>query len=198
MDNAVTEYRIALLLDPSYVPAHIGLGMVLEKLHKHDAAFEEIRAALRLDPQSADAHLGLGHSLEKKGKLQDALEEYSAALPMEDARAKYEKLSVKLGIKKQSQPLATQKSPDDPSLAPETDTGEKPSQAAGLQSSANEIGPLSRVKKDRKYSNIDRTGKMIIAPESLSAGPFSEGLACVEVGGKREVIERGGIKIIQA
>lgn len=111
MDNAITEYRIALLLDPSYVPAHLGLGLVLEKLHKHDAAIEEFRTALRLDPQSTDAHLGLGHSLEKKGKLHDALQEYSAALPVEEARTKYEKLSAKLGIKKDE---------------PQTNLGEKP------------------------------------------------------------------------
>jgi Tfp pilus assembly protein PilF len=111
MDNAITEYRIALLLDPSYVPAHLGLGLVFEKLHKHDAAIEEFRTALRLDPQSADAHLGLGHSLEKKRKLHDALQEYRAALPMEEARTKYEKLSAKLGIKKDE---------------PQTNLGEKP------------------------------------------------------------------------
>ena len=119
MDNAITEFRIALLLDPSYVLAHVGLGLVLEKLHKHDAAIEEFRTALRLDPQSADAHLGLGHSLEKKGKLHDALQEYSAALPMEEARTKYEKLSAKLGIQREpSQPLGTEKSPDDHPAAP--------------------------------------------------------------------------------
>ena len=118
MDNAAAELRIALLLDPDYVPAHVWLGVVLEKLHKHDAAIEEFRAALRLDPQFADAHLGLGHSLEKKGNLQGALQEYSAALPMEEARTKYEKLSAKLGIKKeQSQPLETEKNGEDHPLA---------------------------------------------------------------------------------
>lgn len=101
MDNAITEYRIALLMDPDYVPAHIGLGVVLEKLHKHDAAIVEFRAALRLDPQSADAHLGLGHSLEKKGSLKEALQEYRGALPLEEGRVKYEKLSAKLGTKKE-------------------------------------------------------------------------------------------------
>jgi tetratricopeptide (TPR) repeat protein len=101
MDDAAAEYRIALLLDPDYVPAHVGLGVVLAKFHKADAAIEEFRAALRVDPQSAQAHLGLGKSLEKKGKLKDALQEYSGAVSLEEGRAKYEKLSAKLGVKKE-------------------------------------------------------------------------------------------------
>jgi len=101
MDDGAAEYRIALLLDPDYVPAHVGLGMVLAKFHKTDEAMEEFRAALRLDPQSAEAHLGLGKSLEKKGKLQDALQEYAGAISSDEGKAKYEKLSAKLGIKKE-------------------------------------------------------------------------------------------------
>ena len=109
MDNAITEYRIALLMDPNNVPAHVGLGVVLEKLHKHDAAIEELRAALRLDPQSADGHFGLGHSLEKKGNLKEALQEYGLALSLEEGRTRYEKLSTKLGMKKeQSKPAETE------------------------------------------------------------------------------------------
>src|SRR6267143_334054 len=102
MDDAAAEYRIALLVDPGYVPAHVGLGVVLAKFHKGDAAMEEFRAALRVDPQSAEAHLGLGKFLEKKGNLKDALKEYSGALSLPEGSAKYEKLSAKLGIKKDS------------------------------------------------------------------------------------------------
>lgn len=120
MDDAAAEYRIAILLDPDYVSAHVGLGVVLAKFHKADAAIEEFRAALRLDPQSAEAHLGLGKSLEKKGNLKDALQEYSSALSLEEGRAKYEKLSAKLGIKKES---------DAPPLPP-TAAEKKPGQAA--------------------------------------------------------------------
>jgi tetratricopeptide (TPR) repeat protein len=110
MDDAAAEYRIALLLDPDYLPAHVGLGVVLAKFHKADAAIEEFRAGLRLDPQSPEAHLGLGKALEKKGNLKDALQEYGSALSLEEGRAKYEKLSARLGIKKeQSQPLETEK-----------------------------------------------------------------------------------------
>jgi len=109
MDDAAAEYRIALLLDPDYIPAHVGLGVVLAKFHKAGAAIEEFRAALRIDPQSAEAHLGLGKSLEKKGNLKDALQEYSGALSLEEGRAKYEKLSAKLGIKKEElQQLGTE------------------------------------------------------------------------------------------
>jgi tetratricopeptide (TPR) repeat protein len=106
MDDGAAEYRIALLLDPNFVPAHVGLGVVLAKFHKTDAAMEEFRAALHLDPQSAEAHLGLGKSLEKKGNLEEAVEEYASALSLDEGKTKHEKLSAKLGMKKeQAQPL---------------------------------------------------------------------------------------------
>lgn len=118
MDDAAAEYRIALVLDPDYVPAHVGLGVVLAKFHKTDAAIEEFGAAIRLNPQSAEAHLGLGKSLEKKGKIKDALQEYSSAISLQEGRAKYEKLSVKLGIKKEeSQQLGTEKNDEGHTLA---------------------------------------------------------------------------------
>jgi tetratricopeptide (TPR) repeat protein len=137
MDDAAAEYRIALLLDPDYVPAHVGLGVVLAKFHKADPAIEEFRAALRLDPQSAEAHLGLGKSLEKKGNLKDALHEYGSALSLEEGKAKYEKLSARLGIKKeQSQQLGTEKNAEDYPLAP---------QPLAVPASASEPAPESNM-----------------------------------------------------
>jgi tetratricopeptide (TPR) repeat protein len=121
MDDGAAEFRIALVLDPDYVPAHVGLGLVLAKFHKTDAAIEEFRAALRLDPYSAEAHLGLGKSLEQKGHLKDALQEYSGALSLEEGHAKYEKLSAKLGIRNESAA----------SPLPLTTTTEKPGQSSG-------------------------------------------------------------------
>jgi tetratricopeptide (TPR) repeat protein len=174
MDNAAVEFRIALLLDPGYVPAHVWLGVVLAKLHKTDAAIEEFRAALHLDPQSAEAHLGLGMCLEKKGSLKDALQEYGGALSSEEGRAKYEKLSAKLGIRNESAA----------SPLPLTTTTEKPGQSSGPQSAGNAAGPRLRVKKDRKFGYLDNTGQLAIPLQYDSAGKFSEGLAPVTVGAK--------------
>jgi len=147
MDNAVAELRIALLLDPDYFPAHLGLGVILSKLHKTDAAIEEFRAALRLDPHSAEAHLGLGKSLEKKGKLEDALQEYAGALSLPEGRTKYEKLFAKLGIKKQQPPeLGAENNAEDhpPDHQPLYAPAKASDSAPESKMLANEQEPVSR------------------------------------------------------
>lgn len=101
VNKRIAEYRIALLFDPRYIPAHVGLGNDLTSLRRADEGIEEFRTALQLDPQSAEAHLGLGRALEKKGQLKEALEEYRGAVSLEEGRARYEKLAAKLGVKKE-------------------------------------------------------------------------------------------------
>jgi len=145
MDDAAAEYRIAILLDPDYVSAHVGLGIVLAKFHKTDEAIDEFRAAVRLDPHHAEAHLGLGKLLEKKGKLQDALQEYAGALSLKEGKAKYEKLSSKLGMKKEpSQLLVSGKNSAAPASAgqPASAAARAPEPASEPDTPASEQAPV--------------------------------------------------------
>ena len=51
---------------------------------------------------------------------------------------------------------------------------------------------LFPVKQNGKYGYMDRTGKIVMNPQFGEAGYFSEGLACVSIGGKLSYIHKTG------
>ena len=59
LDEAATEYRQALRLDPSYANAHNNLGNVLLVQKKYDEAIAEFAEVVRLQPGSAAAKQNL-------------------------------------------------------------------------------------------------------------------------------------------
>jgi hypothetical protein len=68
--------------------------------------------------ESAENHLDRANEFEKKENLKDAMQEYAGALSLEEGKARYEKVSAKLGLKKeQSQTHETEKNADDHPVA---------------------------------------------------------------------------------
>jgi tetratricopeptide (TPR) repeat protein len=55
-DEAITEYKAAIALDPKDAHPHNGLGMVLPALGRRDEAITEYKAAIALDPKDASPH----------------------------------------------------------------------------------------------------------------------------------------------
>ena len=56
---------------------------------------------------------------------------------------------------------------------------------------------LFTVRQEGKWGYIDRTGKLVIAPQYDEAWEFSEGLAYVRVGKQRFIIDRAGKTVIE-
>ena len=67
---------------------------------------------------------------------------------------------------------------------------------ASPQSPTNDPGRLFPVVKDGKWGYIDKTGKMVIAPQFDATDGFSEGLANVRVGQKWGYIDKTGQMVI--
>ena len=81
-DEAVAELRIALALDPAFVPAWISLGSVAEDLGREDEARAAYAAVLRLAPGNGRARARLAAFEVQAGRAGEAAGALKAALPL--------------------------------------------------------------------------------------------------------------------
>jgi tetratricopeptide (TPR) repeat protein len=72
--EAVDNYRRVIELVPSWLEAHINLGVVLYQLGQVEDAQSAFDAAVRLDPESGIARYNLGCVLEERGDIVRAIE----------------------------------------------------------------------------------------------------------------------------
>ncbi len=82
LDEAVSEYRDFLKLNPDSAEAHNSLGNVYNKQGRLDEALREYRTALKLHPDSAEVHNNLGKIYGRQGHLDKALKEFQAAVKL--------------------------------------------------------------------------------------------------------------------
>lgn len=80
LDEAISEYRRAIQLDPKLPNAHGNLGIALYGQGKLDEAISEYRLAIQHDPKFANAHDNLGDALHGQGKVDEAISEYRLAI----------------------------------------------------------------------------------------------------------------------
>jgi tetratricopeptide (TPR) repeat protein len=73
--EAETNLREAIRLDPQLAPAHYHLGNVLQQQGLLDAAVQEQLAAVRLDDKFAEPHVALAHLYKQQGRTADAQKE---------------------------------------------------------------------------------------------------------------------------
>src|SRR5437660_11892998 len=80
LDDAISEFREAISINPRYARAHYYLGAALFEMdNRVEEALAEFREALRLDPQNAEAHNTLGLALLEGGDADEAMREYREA-----------------------------------------------------------------------------------------------------------------------
>jgi tetratricopeptide (TPR) repeat protein len=96
-EEAITELRAAITLEPRFARAHAGLGLALRgqrNLTESTAAYQD---AIRLDPDLIDAHNGLAVALANQGKLNDAVVEFREIIRIDpDSAIGYYNLSYAL------------------------------------------------------------------------------------------------------
>jgi len=73
LDEAKTNFALAIELDPLYVPAHVGLGSVAAHFKDYEAAAAHHLHAITIDPSFPLAHWGAGRSLWNIGKSDEAV-----------------------------------------------------------------------------------------------------------------------------
>ena len=70
----------ALVINPSYAPAHFNLGIALQKLNQQDQAVVSFDQALVLNPSYAEAHFKRGVALLELKRLDEAITSFNQAI----------------------------------------------------------------------------------------------------------------------
>jgi tetratricopeptide (TPR) repeat protein len=82
-DDAVAAYRNAVAATPNDAPAHLGLGLALEKKRQWQAALEAFQKASSLDARLAEPHRGQGSMLLRLEKPAEAEAEFRKAVEID-------------------------------------------------------------------------------------------------------------------
>jgi tetratricopeptide (TPR) repeat protein len=100
-DDAIVQYREALLLKSDMFEAHNNLGYALSRTGKLDDSIAEYEKALDIEQKNAGVHYNLARALAERGKIDAAVEQYNAALNLKpdyaQAHASLAKLLVVRG-----------------------------------------------------------------------------------------------------
>lgn len=90
-DEAISEYRSDVLLEPNNAEAHQWLGVKLLDKGNRNEAIQELRIAVRLAPDRADFHSVLGEAL-RSVDLDTAIQEFRTAIRLNPNEAQFHKL----------------------------------------------------------------------------------------------------------
>jgi tetratricopeptide (TPR) repeat protein len=85
---ALEAYRQALVLQPQYVDALTGMGVVHAMLGQYDDALRVLKAAASIDPASVTAQNNLGYIYWLLNEREEALQAYRAALKLDPMNAR--------------------------------------------------------------------------------------------------------------
>lgn len=85
--QAQAQFGLALKLDPSYAPAHAGLGILYDLMRDSARAQRHHKRAVELAPGVAAFHNNLGFSLYLTGDTDGAIRELETALALDPALA---------------------------------------------------------------------------------------------------------------
>jgi len=80
LDEAISEYKKALDINPDYAMAHSNLGAAYNSKNMLNDAISECKKAIAINPNFAMAHYNLGTAYYKKGMLDEAISDYKKAL----------------------------------------------------------------------------------------------------------------------
>jgi tetratricopeptide (TPR) repeat protein len=83
LDEAMSEYGLAIQLDPKLAITHYQLAMCWHAKGRLDEAMTGYRQAIQLDPKGASAHYLLGASCYQRGELVEAMDECLKAVELD-------------------------------------------------------------------------------------------------------------------
>lgn len=98
--DAAAEFRRALELNPTFVSAHVDLGVLLAMRREWNEAYEHLRQAAQLEPDNPFARQNLAGVLEAQGRLEEARTHFEAA-----ARLKPNWSKPRMGLERVEQAL---------------------------------------------------------------------------------------------
>jgi DNA-binding winged helix-turn-helix (wHTH) protein/TolB-like protein/Flp pilus assembly protein TadD len=83
-DEAISEGKQALELDPVSLVINMDLGDIFIYARQYDKAVEQLQKTVEMDPNWYSAHLGLGLAYESKDSFPEAIAEYQKATQLND------------------------------------------------------------------------------------------------------------------
>jgi tetratricopeptide (TPR) repeat protein len=86
-EDALTDFRAVMELDPRFAEHHFNIGNVLRKLGRHEEALESYRRALPLTPPMPEVHYNIADTLLELGDDEGALADVTAGLGLAPANA---------------------------------------------------------------------------------------------------------------
>ncbi len=91
LDDAIENYRKAILIKPDLVGAYVNLGLACETQGKLEMAIVNFRKAVSMSPDNADIYFNLANVLKKQGKLEEAINFFRKTLAInpDDVEAIY-------------------------------------------------------------------------------------------------------------
>jgi len=95
LEEAAAHYKAALEVKPN-AETYNGLGFVLSRQGRIDAAIAQFREAIRANPKYTAAYNNLAENLVKLGKLEEALSYYGTSLTQEPSAVVHNTLGVVL------------------------------------------------------------------------------------------------------
>jgi tetratricopeptide (TPR) repeat protein len=87
-DAAIGHFSRAVLLQPDFVEAHLGLGRTLIKVGKSEQAVPQLKEAIRLDPENKVSHVLLANAYKALGDQPSSQGEFEAYRKLSQAEAK--------------------------------------------------------------------------------------------------------------
>ncbi|MEW6096512.1 MAG: DUF2723 domain-containing protein [bacterium] len=85
-NQAIAEYKKALLADPKRLISYYDIGMIYNDLGKEQEAISEFNKIIALAPQDAKGYYGLGLVYQKVGEVDKAISEYEKAAELDPER----------------------------------------------------------------------------------------------------------------
>jgi tetratricopeptide (TPR) repeat protein len=82
-DEAITQLRRSIEIEPDFQFGHYNLGVALLQKNEIDEAILHLQTALKLDPDYPKAYYTLGNALSKKGEMNEAAVAYQRTLQLQ-------------------------------------------------------------------------------------------------------------------
>jgi Flp pilus assembly protein TadD len=82
-DQAISQFRHALAINPNNSEAHSDLGTSLCQVGAFEEGMEQFREALAIDPHDDSAHTNMGMALIQEGRDEPAIEQFRMALQID-------------------------------------------------------------------------------------------------------------------
>jgi protein O-GlcNAc transferase len=84
--TAIPQWEKAVEIDPNLVNAYYNLGLVYQKLGKHDEAIEVYKKVLDINADDIGAHKNLGFLYHEKGMHVEAESEFAISQKLESTQ----------------------------------------------------------------------------------------------------------------